>query len=109
MQESGLCGLVDGMIIQQTLGLNVLTLKVADLELLPRTCDCGGLFNLPKTEFPFSQVKWEQICLTLTERVRWRMIGDEKVAQHQACSGCSVNVHWTLNRGRQVKLSCHHQ
>lgn len=109
MQESGLCGLVDGMIIQQTLGLNVLTLKVADPELLPGTCDCGGLFNLPKTEFPFSQVKWEQICLTLTERVRWRMIGDEKVAQHQACSGCSVNVHWTLNRGRQVKLSCHHQ
>lgn len=74
--------------------MNVLTLKVADPELLPGTCDCGGLFNLPKTEFPFSQVKWEQICLTLTERVRWRMIGDEKVAQRQAwvLSKCPLDI-----------------
>ena len=70
--EGGFCGAVDGAIMQETLGLNILTLKVAGPELLPGTFDCSGLFNLPKTEFPFSQVKWEQIYLTLTKRVKWR-------------------------------------
>ena len=72
LRESGCCGAVNGAIMQKTLGLSVRTLKAAGPELLPGTCNCGGLFNLPKTEFPFSQVKWEQICLTLTERVKWR-------------------------------------